>query len=66
MYVNVTPEQYNYVRQALLIADITGDAKPVIGALAIFTLGNGGDFNPAVARVLETRLVVIPAPKKAQ
>ncbi len=63
MSVNVTPAQYAYISEAMLQAEMTRnpeDVQCVIGTLCLCCLDNGGDFDPRQARIIETKLVVIP------
>ena len=62
MVVNVTPAQYAYIAEAMLQAEMTRDPKDVqhvIGTLCLCCLDNGGDFDPRIARIIETQIVVI-------
>ena len=69
MYVNVTPAQFAYIQDAMLRAEISrdqADIDHVIGSLCLCALDNGGEFNPNVARTIETKLIVIPEWKKVK
>lgn len=62
MYVNVTPAQFAYIQDAVLRAEFSrdpADIDHVLDSLCLFALENGGEFNPKVARTIETKLIVL-------
>lgn len=59
MKVYATPAQFAKINEETLRMEVTRDPRPLIGILTLCCLENGGDFNPALAQVGETEIVVI-------
>ncbi len=65
MYVNVTHEEFAHIQRLKQEAeDNSLIVQDIIAFLCLCVLSHGGEFNPQLARMIETELRIVPSSRR--